>query len=86
MRYPIDGILNFFLGNLALCHAFIANPYSLPMRFNVSKSARLARACKNSSFLSRAFWANSSMFYVPFLRDVSIEAWKEQGDLWKISH
>lgn len=74
MRYPIDGILNFFFGNLALCHAFIAKPYSLPMRSNVSKSARLARACRNSSFFSRAFLANSSM--VDFLScvDVSIEA------------
>jgi len=62
MRYPTEGILNFLSGKRTLCHAFIAAPYSLAMRFSVSKSAWLARACINSSFFSRAFWANSSMF------------------------
>jgi len=62
MRYPTDGILNFLSGKRTLCHAFIAAPYSLAMRESVSKSAWRARACKNSSFLSRAFLANSSMF------------------------
>ncbi len=78
MRYPTDGILNFLLGKRALCHALIASPYSLPMRCNVSKSARLARAFRNSSFLSRAFWANSSMFYFLSYSDVSIEAMTKQ--------
>jgi len=61
MRYPTEGILNFLSGKRTLCHAFIASLYSLAMRDSVSKSALRARACKNSSFLSRAFLANSSI-------------------------
>lgn len=66
MRYPTDGILNFLSGKRTLCHAFIASPYSFASRLSVSKSALRARACKNSSFLSRAILASCSMFH-PFV-------------------
>ena len=79
MRYPTEGALNFFPGKRTLCHVFIASPYSVAIRFSVSKSLPCARARKNSSFFSCAFWANSSMFVIPFLRDVSIKVYTEQG-------
>jgi len=64
MRYPTDGLLNFFPGQRALCQAAIAFPYSLASCFSVSKSALFARACKKASFFWRAVSANCSISFL----------------------
>jgi len=59
MRYPTDGLVNFFDGNRDLCHKAIALEYSSASLVNSSYDAPAPRAAINTSFLFRASSANS---------------------------